>query len=97
MITLDFSTTMVGLDGKNLRNGDREIQMHTVVADTLSKSGEGEPMKLYDLATRIWKDAKIAVDESDFDTIRTAVLKSDLMPLFKAPIVRQMDNCKAKK
>lgn len=95
MIKLELEKDMMGLDGKPLVDpAGNKIQMNKILADVLVKSGEGEAMKLYDLAHRIFNNAKVEVDQSDFDTIRTALSASNLQPLFKAPILRALDSSK---
>lgn len=93
MINLDFSPFATTLDGQNLKQDGVEFSYSVVIANALLMKSGGNPIKLYDLASKIYKDGKIEIDESDCALIRETIDQTQgVNNLIKGPILKIIDN-----
>jgi len=82
---IDFGRQLKTLDGKDA--GD----MAQLVANVLIQGTEGNAIKLYDIATTIYKEKKIKLDDSDKKLVKetidgakglTILAKAQILKLF---------------
>lgn len=74
---IDATTVLKGLDGKEIKTEDGVFTLGKALSNILVSAKEGGKMKLFTLATKLYQDKNVEVDESDLAMIKTAVRNTE--------------------
>lgn len=90
--TIDLSAKITALDGTIAKEDGREISYAQLISNILVMGNSTEPVKLFDIATRLFKDEKIELDETDMNLLRAQVINNNqITTLAKAPVIKVID------
>ena len=95
MKKISVNATINNLNGSPIstsmdKEGKSEVlTVGKAVASTLSayKGKDKDPLKLWELAKRFYAEEIIEIDDSDLETVKDVVKKSDLLPLVVGQIL----------
>lgn len=89
MKTLNFNFNILDLDGKIIEAAVRTVANHLVTKT------EGDAIKYYDWATKIYKLESISVDAADYKTLYDSINLSPTMNIIaKGPILKYLNSVK---
>lgn len=89
---IDLSDKVTGLDGKPIIEMGNEVSFAKVIANILIGPKLANPVKMYDLAVKLYAEEKIDLDEADAVLIRDIISNSEnFSPLVKAPAIKKID------
>lgn len=94
LFKIDLSSYLLGIDGEPVKdsNTGEFLILADVAANTIVEQAAGEPVKLFDLAMRLFKDKYLEVDESDADMVKRQIMQNSSRPiLLKAQIIKIID------
>jgi hypothetical protein len=90
MIEVLFQGNITDLEGK-----DTETNKGKLVATWLSGATEGDALKYYDWALKLYSNKPISVDKSDFKKLREFIdTKTGASAFYKAQILNDLDAMK---
>lgn len=90
--TIDLSSPITALDGTVAKENGEEITYAKLISNVLVMGNSTEPVKLFDIATRLMKEGKVDLDETDANLIRSQVINNTTMTtLVKAPVIKIID------
>lgn len=91
MAKFNLNKPLLGIDGKAITEGEREMKLGETLAALLMQTGEGDTLRHYDLAVEVRKESS-ELKPADIDYIKTFI--KDKMPrishAIKAPILKEL-------
>ncbi len=66
------------LSGKEVKDGEKVFTLGQALSNIVVGAKEGGKMKLYILATKLFQDDTVEVDESDLNLIKSAVKSTEV-------------------
>lgn len=91
MAKFNLNKPIMGIDGKAIVEGDREIKIGETLAALLMQTGEGDTLRHYDLAVEARKESS-ELKPADLDYIKGFI--KEKMPrishAIKAPILKEL-------
>ncbi|MBT6045792.1 MAG: hypothetical protein HOG49_03120 [Candidatus Scalindua sp.] len=91
MKKLNFDKVLVDLEGKAILEAGKEINLKQLVSNLLLQAREGDAIKLYDWAGKIYKDGLIEIDDSDIKKLTEILNKAQLPVITKAQILKVLE------
>jgi hypothetical protein len=93
-IRVNFNTNLVGLDGEEIG----EDSLAKLVAGAMAASSEGDSVKMYHWATKLWDGKELLLDNSDFKAIENFIKdgKHHLTNLVRGQALNVMSTAKTK-
>lgn len=92
---IELTTPITGLDGKPANEEGKPVSTGKVLSTNLAQATEGDSLKFYGWAQKLYADQPIEVDDSDFKKLKEFVEGAKtLTHLAKAQILINMDECK---
>lgn len=83
------------LGGKEIKNNENLFTVGEAIANILSGSESGGKMKLYILATKLYQDKEVEVDEADMGVIKMAIEScKTYTPLITGQLLVLLENLK---
>jgi hypothetical protein len=86
----NFNIVLRGFDNKELTDNGVPLTMARAIADALAVCKE-DALRAYDLGLKIYKGEPVDLTKSDLEFISGVVRQSALIPLAKAPVIREID------
>lgn len=72
------NTVLKELNGKEIKSLDGDFTLGEALSNILVSSKTGGKMKLYVLATKLYKSKEVEVDESDISLIKEMIKASEI-------------------
>lgn len=85
---LNFNFKIKDLDQKEIPGADA----NKLLANTLSQQNQGNSMKLYDWALRLWRGEALEIDDTDAMVLKELIDKSQVLTVMaKKPLIDIID------
>lgn len=96
LIDIDFSGLFLAPNDEPVVDQEgKQIHMAKFLAASLYHSRKGDALKFFDWSTSLYKTAKLAIDQSDYETLYQWVKSDESMSNgFRAQILNRMDAAK---
>jgi len=95
MIKVDLNVPLKGLDGTVVNENGTPLTCGKVLANQLASASEGDAIKMYGWAVKMYENQPVEVDDSDFKKMRDFTEASKQMSILaKAQILSALDECK---
>lgn len=87
---LDFSGCFKNLDGTDMVQDGEFIMLKKVLGNVLGNAINGDPVKLYDWALKLYKTGELDIDRSDWATLKKFVIDTEkLANILKAQLLER--------
>lgn len=86
-MTISFNRNALQLDGNPFTDGGEVQYLSKILANQLSISIKGDPIKYYDWARALYKVGEIEVDRADFDFLKNFVSQLEISIIIKAQLL----------
>lgn len=85
---LDFNVNLKGLDGQEVKDGDKAITVGKMLANQLAFANKGDALKMFNWAQKMYNGETLDLDKSDESVLKEFVKNNEqLTVLAKAQIL----------
>ena len=86
MYKVNLNSKLLGLDGNIISGDDATLGM--IVSQSIAMDTAEDPIKMFDIATKLYKKKVLELDESDFNMLKDYIKAVEMKTLPKAQILK---------